>query len=127
MSVPATRPTEISVSAWNQFSALPPASREAVWSAYSQGTEHNQAAFDREVSRFVGSTPQDRFAGMTAAGSGLNVSAARFGRVIPLRSETVPPTVGKALAATAGLDSTSGDAALAARFSIIEGITAAIV
>ncbi|HEX5037582.1 MAG TPA: hypothetical protein VFX30_10525 [bacterium] len=69
-------------------------------------------------------TALPRFRTLTAAGSGLN--AARFGSAPTVLPFAVPPAANKAMVATAGLQSTTDDAALSARYGIIEGITAAI-
>lgn len=72
---------------------------------------------------------QQAYSRLTASdtGAAFNASAARFGRVIPLRSEAPSRDAAGALAATAALPSVTGPESLEARAGIINSISAAIV
>mgnify|MGYP001457300158 CR=1 FL=1 len=97
-----------------------PARAQELANSYNSGGL-NPSAFDREVTSSLAS-----YGRITSSSSGLNASAARFGRVIPLRSEVVPQGAGRALETTESMSSLNDERALAMRPDIIAGITEAI-
>lgn len=98
------------------------AGAQALADRYNSGAL-DATGFDREITSSLAS-----YRGITASNQGgaFNASAARFGKVIPLRTETVSAEAGTAIDMTAGLAGISGPAALDARPGIIRSITAAI-
>lgn len=107
------------------LNARNPEAAGTILSDYNAGRDHTQAAFDQALDAYTSPTGQARFRGVTSAGSGLNAAAARFAsvaKVIPLRSEAVPPAANAALDTMARIDMADGNA----RAGLVTGIEVAV-
>lgn len=97
--------------------------------AQALADQYNSGAITADAFNQAVNSSLASYRGITSANEGgaFNASAARFGRVLPFRSESVSADASAALDTTAGLSTVSGPLALDARPEIIRKITAAII